>query len=96
MLSPSSAPSSHWATCLPHVGILVCDSWLNDYELCDFIHVLVAAHVSVALGGHTVIQLSIRLGQIASFSRRDQAVLLTDPKDWWFWRCVEAASVRLC
>lgn len=95
-LSPSSTHSSRLATCLPHVGIFVCDSWLNDYELCDFIHFLVAAYVGVALGGHTVIQLSTRLGQIASFSRRDQAVLLTDPKDWWSWQCVEAASVRLC
>ena len=47
---------------------LVSDSWLNDYVLRDFIHLMDVAHVDVTLGGHIGIRLSIRLGQIASFS----------------------------
>lgn len=60
--------SSHLATRWPCGGILVSDSWLNDYVLRDFIRLMDVAHVDVTLGGHIGIQLSIRLGQIASFS----------------------------
>lgn len=36
------------------------------------------SQLGVAMGGHILIQLSIQLGQIASFNWYDQAVLSTD------------------
>lgn len=42
------------------------------------IYFMDASQLDVALGGHILIQLSIQLGQIASFKWYDQAVLQTD------------------
>lgn len=65
----------HPATCMPNVGILACDPWVDDCMSHYFIYIMDASQLDVAIGGHILIQLSIQLGQIASFNWYDQAVL---------------------
>lgn len=79
-LSMGRAPSKlshffHLVTCLPNVGILACDPWVNDCISHYFIYFMDASQLDVAMGGHILVHLSIQLGQIASFNWYDQAVL---------------------